>query len=171
MTSILAICGNSGEGKTKLASLAFTQATKRKWSCRGVFCPAVFEDGQKKAIDVCLIPTMQNRTLAQLAGPGDEHVFGKWNMNLESIAWARDYLLDIQAADLWIVDEIGPYEIERGQGWAEILPLLPQLPAKKVLITFRPKLLPWFLEHYPMLRVFHLSKPNAETSLINSLFL
>ena len=98
------------------------------------------------------------------------NVVGKWCMNQENIAWANKYLLDMQSADLWIVDEIGPYETEQGLGWADILPLLPDLPARKVLVTFRTSLLPWFLEHYPTISVVHLGESNPEATLMDALF-
>jgi nucleoside-triphosphatase THEP1 len=76
-------------------------------------------------------PGLQTRNLARLANSRDTDIIGKWKMNKESIAWVRAYLLDLQPADLWIVDEIGPYEIVQGKGWADILPCWRKLPAKR----------------------------------------
>ena len=170
MAYIYAICVDSGSGKTTLVGKVLAAAKTRRWTCRGIYCPAVFEAGSKTGIEVCLIPGMQKKALARLAQPGDENVVGKWCMNQENIAWANKYLLDMQSADLWIVDEIGPYETEQGLGWADILPLLPDLPARKVLVTFRTSLLPWFLEHYPTISVVHLGESNPEATLMDALF-
>lgn len=170
MIPIYGICGDSGEGKTRLVSAVLAATKQHNRSTRGVFCPAVFKGGSKIAIEVRLVPGMQSRILMRLAQPGDAHVFGKWNMDLESIAWAREYLLDLQPADLWVIDEIGPLETELGQGWAEILPLLPVLPAKKVLVSFRSSLRLWFLQHYPGINITSPGQPEAEAALIESLF-
>ena len=164
------ICGDSGQGKTRLVSRVLAEAQRLGWRCRGVFSPAVFEDGLKIGIGVKLLPGMQTRVLARLATAGDTQVFGKWKLNLESIAWARAHLLDLQPADLWIIDEIGPLEIVNGQGWADILPLIPGLPAKKVLVTFRKTLSPWFQAHYPEIYITHAGDAEAENLLIESLF-
>jgi len=170
VNSIYGICGDSGEGKTQLVSAVLSEAVRQGWSTRGVFCPAVFENGDKTAIEVRLVPNMQSKIMMRLAQPGDNHVFGRWNLNLESIAWAREHLLDLQPADLWIIDEIGPLETELGQGWADILPLLPEIPAKKVLVTFRSRLLPWFVEHYPGIEVTKPGQPDAVVAVFKSLF-
>jgi hypothetical protein len=71
---------------------------------------------------------------------------------------------------LWIIDEIGPLEIVNGQGWADILPLIPGLPAKKVLVTFRKTLLPWFQTRYPEIDITRAGDAEAENLLIESLF-
>ncbi len=170
MIPVYGICGNSGEGKTRLVSMLLAEAKQQRWNSRGVFCPAVFEDGIKIAIDVCLIPGLQTRNLARLANSGDTDIIGKWKMNQESIAWVRAYLLDLQPADLWIVDEIGPYEIVQGKGWADIQPLLAELPAKKVLVTFRPSLLPWFQERFPKINITRAGHAESEAALLKSLF-
>ncbi len=152
MIPIYGICGDSGEGKTRLVSAVLAATKQHNRSTRGVFCPAVFKGGSKIAIEVRLVPGLQSRILMRLAQPGDAHVFGKWNMDLESIAWAREYLLDLQPADLWVIDEIGPsrlYKVKAGQ----ILPLLAELPAKKVLVSFRSSLRLWFLQHYPGINI------------------
>ncbi len=170
MIPVYGICGNSGEGKTRLVSAVLAAAKQHNRSTRGVFCPAVFKGGSKIAIKVRLVPGMQSRILMRLAQPGDAHVFGKWNMDLESIAWAREYLLDLQPADLWVIDEIGPLETELGQGWAEILPLLPVLPAKTVLVSFRSSLLPWFQERFPKINITRAGHAESEAALLKSLF-
>ena len=170
MIPIYGICGESGEGKTRLVSTVLAAAKQRRWSTRGIFCPAVFEGGVKTAIEVCLIPGMQSRILMRLAQPGDTQVFGKWKLDLENISWARKYLLDLQPADLWIIDEIGPLETEFGQGWADILPMLTVLPTKKALVSFRPRLLAWFLEHIPGIIIITPGQADAEVVLVKSLF-
>lgn len=170
MIPIYGICGTSGEGKTRLVSAVLAEASRQRWSTRGVYCPAVFEGNMKTAIAVRLIPGTESRILMRLAQPGDSQVFGQWNLDLESIAWARTYLLDFQPADIWIIDEIGPLEIIYGQGWAEILPYLPLLPARKVLVSFRSSLQPWFLEHYPGITITTAGQPDAEAALLQSLF-
>lgn len=53
-----------------------------------------------------------------------------------------------------IIDEIGPYEVEKGLGWAAILPLLGNLPSKVTLITYRPSLITYFSRHYPNILAF-----------------
>ena len=49
------ICGDSGQGKTRLVSRVLAEAQRLGWRCRGVFSPAVFEDGLKIGIGVKLL--------------------------------------------------------------------------------------------------------------------
>ncbi len=169
MIPVYGICGNSGEGKTRLVSMLLAEAKQQRWNSREVFALLFLRMGLKSSRRLP-DPGLQTRNLARLANSGDTDIIGKWKMNQESIAWVRAYLLDLQPADLWIVDEIGPYEIVQGKGWADILPLLAELPAKKVLVTFRPSLLPWFQERFPKINITRAGHAESEAALLKSLF-
>lgn len=79
------ICGDSGQGKTRLVSRVLAEAQRLGWRCRGVFSPAVFEDGLKIGIGVKLLPGMQTRVLARLATAEDTRYLVNGNLTLRAL--------------------------------------------------------------------------------------
>jgi len=161
MSHLIGIYGSSGCGKTRFVEELVRRITERGFSCKGVCSPAIFEAGVKIGITAQLIPSGESRQLAHLAQAGDIHVFGKWRMFPETMTWALAYLQADVYCDLWVIDEIGPYEVEKGLGWAAILPRLGNLPSKVTLITYRPSLITYFRKHYPSILAFDLEQAGA----------
>jgi len=116
MSQLVGIYGSSGCGKTRFVEEIVRQVTDRGFNCRGVCSPAIFEESLKTGITAQLIPGGENRQLARLAQAGDGQVFGKWHMFPETMTWALEYLQKDVYSDLWVIDEIGPYEVEKGLG-------------------------------------------------------
>jgi len=77
------------------------------------------------------------------------------------MAWALDYLQANSYSDLLVIDELGPYEVEQGLGWAAILPRLGNIPSKVTLITYRPSLQTYFGKRYPGMIAFDLEQAGA----------
>ena len=161
MSQLVGIYGSSGCGKTRFVEEIVRQVTDRGFNCRGVFSPAILEEGVKTGIAAQLIPNGERRQLARLAQAGDIHVFGKWRMFPETMTWALEYLQTDVYSDLWVVDELGPYEVEQGLGWAAILPRLGNIPSKVTLITYRPSLQTYFGKRYPGMIAFDLEQAGA----------
>jgi len=161
MSQLVGIYGASGCGKTRFVEAIVRYVTNRGFRCRGVFSPAIFEEGVKTGIAAQLIPGGESRQLARLAQAGDIHVFGKWRMFPETMAWALDYLQANSYSDLLVIDELGPYEVEQGLGWAAILPRLGNIPSKVTLITYRPSLQTYFGKRYPGMIAFDLEQAGA----------
>jgi len=156
MAQLIGIFGPTGSGKTHFIEQLLDHFSASNISCRGVYCPAIFEHDLKTGIQACLIPSGETRILARLAVEGDENVFGKWRMFPQTLAWALAYLQEEQPSDIWIIDELGPYEVEQGLGWAALLPKLERLPARVTVFTFRPVLLDYFTSIFPRLLAYNL---------------
>jgi nucleoside-triphosphatase THEP1 len=161
MSQLVGIYGASGCGKTRFVEAIVKHISDRRFSSRGVCSPAIFEEGVKTGITAQLIPNGESRQLARLAQAGDIHVFGKWRMFPETMVWALDYLQANSYSDLWVIDELGPYEVEQGLGWAAILQRLGNIPSKVTLITYRPSLQTYFGNHYPSMIAFDLEQAGA----------
>jgi len=161
MSQLVGIYGASGCGKTRFVEALIKHISDSGFSSRGVCSPAIFEEGVKTGIAAQLIPGGESRQLARLAQAGDIHVFGKWRMFPETMAWALDYLQAKSYSDLWVIDELGPYEVEQGLGWAAILPRLGNIPSKVTLITYRPSLQTYFGKRYPGMIAFDLEQAGA----------
>jgi hypothetical protein len=161
MSQLIGIYGSSGCGKTRFVEELVRRITERGFSCKGVCSPAIFEADVKIGITAQVIPSGESRQLAHLAQAGDIHVFGKWRMFPETMAWALEYLQAESYCDLWVIDELGPYEVDQGLGWAAMLPHLGDLPSKVTLITYRPSLHTYFRKRYPSILEFDLEQAGA----------
>ncbi|MFZ3070753.1 MAG: nucleoside-triphosphatase [Anaerolineaceae bacterium] len=166
MGKIVGIHGTSGCGKTWLVEQVIERLSKKGFSCQGIYSPGQFENGVKTGIYTRLIPDGETRILAQLALPGDAEVLGKWKMFPETVEWAKAYLSKPITADLWIIDEIGPYEIGEDKGWASVLADLHTRPFLSALITYRPGFSDYFAENYPGIIQFNVEPPNARQQVI-----
>jgi nucleoside-triphosphatase THEP1 len=74
---------------------------------------------------------------------------GPYSFDPDGLARARRVLIRAISAecDLLIIDEIGPLELEQGEGFAPILDLLPVEGPTHTLIVVRPALLDQLLPH------------------------
>ena len=161
MSQLVGIYVSSGCGKTRFVEALVKHISDSGFRCRGVCSLAILEAGVKTGIAAQLIPGGESRQLARLAQASDIHVFGKWRMFPETLAWALDYLNANSYSDLWVIDELGPYEVEQGLGWAAILPRLGNIPSKVTLITYRPSLQTYFGKRYPGMIAFDLEQAGA----------
>jgi len=75
-------------------------------------------------------------------GPATEH----WAFHRCGIEWAADRLARAGAADLFIVDEIGPLELLRGEGWVGAIGALAEPAHRLAVAVVRPELVPHMLD-------------------------
>ena len=132
----------------------------RRWGYRsgGVITPALYDDYGAKvgfaAVDVgsgerWLLahtdPSTSSRRRRDLGGPR----VGPYSFDPAALAKALEVLRGAVTAgcDLFMVDEIGPLELEQGKGFAPILDLLPIEGPTHTLIVVRPELLDQLLLH------------------------
>jgi nucleoside-triphosphatase THEP1 len=121
---IVFLTGERGSGKTTACRGLRSRARDAGLDCAGIVCPAVFEAGIKVGIDVADVRTGERRALATVDGSPAGLRLGPFRFDEDSLAWGASRLDAACPCDLLIVDEIGPLEIERGQGWAGALDIL-----------------------------------------------
>jgi nucleoside-triphosphatase THEP1 len=109
-------------------------------SCGGLFCPARFDADRKIAIDVVDVRDGERHPLAALSGGPDAIVLGPWRFDPAATAWARARLERACPCDLLLVDEIGPLEMDRGQGWPSALDVLRSGDYGVAVVVVRPSL-------------------------------
>lgn len=138
------VTGPRGAGKTTLCLAAADEAARRGWSVRGLLSPPVFEHGQKIAINLVDLATRERRVLARpraASEPASPHATADWSFDPAVLAWGDGVLSAIGPCDVLIVDELGPLEFERGQGWVSAFPLLDARRYRLALVVVRPALL------------------------------
>ncbi len=150
----------SGAGKTTFCAALAEQARAAGWDVAGLLSPPVFENGQKVAIRAQALRTGETRPLAKRLpsplgrgaggeglpsplgrGAGGEGLpLGHWLFSPSTLAWGNDLLASCLPADLFLVDELGPLELLRGEGWTNALAALRSQNYRLGLVVVRPEL-------------------------------
>jgi nucleoside-triphosphatase THEP1 len=139
---ILILTGGRGAGKTALCQRLAFQARKAGWDTAGVFSPAVFENGVKTGIGIKDPRSGEQRLLA-LRLPPEKILPGGlgWDFDPAAFAWGNELLEHACPCDLLVVDELGPLELVRGEGWQKGIAALNSGAYRLGLAVIRPELL------------------------------
>ncbi len=102
-------------------------------------------DGEKSGIDLMDAASGARVPLATVrvedAGGGDSPVrTGRYTFNPAALDAGLRYAQAGQDADVLFVDELGPLELERGAGWAAVIPLIAARAFGVGLVVVRPEL-------------------------------
>jgi len=146
------VTGDIGSGKTTVAGRVVERARQQGLSVAGLWCPARLVAGIKTGIEAVDLTRDERRLLAArndlegekellLTRPGPHT--GRYTFDPEILAWANRVLAGAAAArpDLLMVDEIGPLELERGEGLAPVLLDLADGSVPRALLVVRERLL------------------------------
>ena len=139
---LFVMTGVFGAGKTTWIKQMLPVARELGIQVAGVVTPAVFEGHEKTAIDAMLLPSGERFLFAPKA---QGHVDGVkrlgWDFKPEAIERINGHLATCASCDLFVVDELGPLEILRGEGYTEALALLDSGCVANALVVIRPALL------------------------------
>lgn len=151
-------------GKTTLLFKLIDRAGNLGIDVRGVISPAVFENGQKVGIDLLDVRTKQLSRLADLnpSNPTSDSVTVHWIFHPEVLAFGNTIFVRSVPCDLLMVDELGPIELERGQGWQNGLQAIHSEKYHTAVIVIRPELVENALNRWPDAEILTLSKKTDE---------
>lgn len=141
----------SGAGKTAFCAALADLARAAGWDVAGLLSPPVFENGEKVAIRAQALRSGETRPLAVSSrSPLPTSHFplptshslplGHWLFSPSTLAWGNDLLASCLPADLFLVDELGPLELVRGEGWVNALAALCSQNYRLGLVVVRPEL-------------------------------
>lgn len=137
------LTGGRGIGKTTQCRALVEQARATGWDVAGLLSPAIFENGVKTGILAQDLRTNESRTLAMLTTQSpitNYHLpLGQWLFDPTAIAWGNQILQSRPPCDLFIVDEIGPLELLRGEGWVNAFDALHQVRYRLGVVVIRPE--------------------------------
>lgn len=138
---ILLLTGESGVGKTTLCRHAAELFKAKGLRVAGVLTVPRFAHGAKIGMDVQDIRTGERRALADHApivgGPTTEN----WDFHANGLIWGAQVLLCATPCDVLVIDELGPLELERGQGWTVGIDLLQECRYRLAIVVVRRTLL------------------------------
>jgi nucleoside-triphosphatase len=140
---VLVLTGEFGSGKSSICRTVARTAEARGMDVAGVVCPAIYRDGRKVGIRAIDLRAGTERLLATLRTdphPGELD----WAFDGDVLAWTDRVIAATGQCDLLIVDELGPLELERGEGMVSALELLRRQEYKIAVVVVRPRLLERF---------------------------
>jgi nucleoside-triphosphatase THEP1 len=157
-SQIIGLVGSRGAGKTTLLQTFLETLAGNGVTFSGILSPGLFERGDKVAIAFERVPSGERSVFARRydSMPGDFQ-FGDWAFFSSAFDWANRYLESMPAADLLILDEIGPLELELGRGLQAGLKRLSEGRYALALVTLRPKCEEAFGNRFPDSRFIRLS--------------
>ena len=135
------LTGEREVGKTYLCERVVEVARRRGFSCAGVLAPALFERQEKVGISLVDVASGEERFLASADDIPQGVRWGRYRFVSSSLAWGGDLLARAIPCDLLVVDELGPLELERGNGLVKAMDVLVQGGFSLALVVVRPALL------------------------------
>lgn len=153
---ITILTGAFGSGKTTACLRLIDMARQSGLECAGIVCPGRFEGAIKVGIDILDVRTNDRRPLAYVDDQPAALRTTHYRFDADVMAWGVTILNTACPCDILLVDELGPLELERGQGWINALEILRTGQFILAVVVVRPELVP----------VFQLSVPGASASIL-----
>lgn len=134
------VTGSRGAGKTTFCASLAHAAREAGWQIAGMLSRPVFENTKRVAIEAEDLRTGEKRQLAvqsETPTPGTK----SWAFDDSAIEWGNQVLQSSTPCDLLIVDELGPLEFNRGEGWQMGIQAVDSKDYAIAVVVIRPELL------------------------------
>ncbi len=163
MGSITLLTGGIESGKTSLCLEVVEAAREEGVLLGGLISPAVFQNGEKVAIDVMDIKRGERMRLADGPGGRATDVETKhWAFYPEAVAWGNQVLASAVPCNLLVIDELGPLEFKRKEGWVNGFKTVASGDYHAALLVIRPSLLEEALSRWQVGKIVNLDEPHQD---------
>ena len=135
MSQVVILTGERGVGKSTVCRETAALAEQRGYRCRGIITMA--HHGVRDVVDV---GSGLRRRLTRPSGEGRTVVQGRFRFDPQTLSWGSETLSGATPCDLLLVDEIGPLEVERGEGWVTALDTVRTGDYALAVVVVRPEL-------------------------------
>ncbi len=136
-TRIVILTGERDVGKSTVCRETLALAQAKGYTCGGVLTLK----RSSGALDVLDLGSGYVRRLTVEPEVSPAVIQGRFRFDPETLAWGRHALTHATPCQLLVVDELGPLEIERGDGWREAFDVLRQDDFALALVVVRPELI------------------------------
>ncbi len=139
---LLLVTGPRGSGKTLWCMDLAGRAHARGLKLCGLVSPSLFLNDKKVGIGLKDLLTGEQHRLAYRKGDkvGDIQT-QDWQMVAETMEWGNSVLENIEPCDLFILDEVGPFELEHGIGLVAGLKLIDTAKDFSCVVVIRSSLI------------------------------
>lgn len=161
---IVILTGDLQSGKTSLCQELAQKAKEEGVQLAGLLSPGVFQEGKKNGIDVINLDNWERQHLAKLREKDQTGLeTQRWSFYPEIVQWGNQALINAVPCDLLIMDELGPLEFTRGEGWIAGLAAVDSGSYLSALVVIRPSLLKMAGQRWKISRVYDLNDPRYKT--------
>jgi nucleoside-triphosphatase len=152
---LILVTGERGSGKSTWCTRLVAHARLKHLTTQGVLSPAVFDGENKVGIDLIDLHSDERRRLAVLRQAGASGIVTpRWHFDAAVLAWSDQILNCVSAdRDLLVIDELGPLEFDRGEGWQSGLAALDSGRYRVAFVVVRPELIPQAHARWPYSQV------------------
>ena len=130
------LSGERGSGKTTVCQKAISLAQNEGLTCGGLL--TLFRGD--RVLDVVDVESGDIRRLTVEAGTIGAVQQGEFFFNPQTLSWGNAVLVAAEPCDLLVIDELGPLEIERGEGWSKAFDVLRRANYALAVVVVRPQL-------------------------------
>lgn len=170
MAEIILLTGELQSGKTNLCLDIYQLAQETSLRVGGMISPAVFKGDKKVAIDALNLKNGIRKRLAELR---TSHQTGletqRWSFDPEVVEWGNKMLKEAVPCDLLLIDELGPLEFHREQGWVNGFAVIDSGEYSTAVIVIRPSLIDEATRLWRVSRIIDLDRVALDSSLIAEL--
>jgi nucleoside-triphosphatase THEP1 len=135
MASLIVLTGARGIGKSTVCRETVARAQGEGYTCGGIVTLA--HDGGRDVLDASSGDVRRLTLEADAAQAVDQ---GRFRFDPQTLSWGNAALTQATPCDLLVVDEIGPLELERGEGWINAFDVLRGRDFALALAVVRPEL-------------------------------
>jgi nucleoside-triphosphatase THEP1 len=148
--NVILLTGTRQAGKTSLLRTLVPELKAQALILSGVISPAVFNFGEKIAIDLQDVTSGETRRMAEKRKEESSGILtDRWVFDSEVLAWGDSILAAVSTCDVLIIDELGPLEFERGQGLQHGLTAVENGEYTLAIVVIRPELIEKVLLRWP----------------------
>lgn len=166
---IIGLVGKRGSGKTALMIELVKAFREGGLMVEGVLSPGIFEVKEKIAVEIVDLRSGSSRLMAKLSEIEQTRLqYGDWSFFQEAFNWANQRLSAVQKPDVFILDEVGPLELEIGSGLKVGLDVLKRGYFDLGILTVRPKCVDSLKALFPDIEIYWLNSCDQE-AIINKL--
>jgi nucleoside-triphosphatase THEP1 len=133
---VIVLTGERGVGKSAVCREAITMAQAKGHTCGGILTLS-HPNGTLDVLDV------HGGDVRRLTADSDVNpvvVQGRFHFDPATLAWGEEVLPRALSCQLLVVDELGPLEIERGEGWRKAFDVLHGNNFALAVVVVRPEL-------------------------------